>query len=48
MSEPYWKCPICIFEAANEEERLDHLHKMINDPEHRSAQVDEEELIEVN
>lgn len=49
MNVEYWQCPICRFSAANEEEKIDHMRKMVNDPEHKITTKDEleEEIIEI-
>jgi len=42
--EVYWKCPVCGFEAHNEEEKKRHLEETKDDPEHQKAhgQMEEE------
>lgn len=34
MVEPYWKCPVCGFEARNEEEKQKHMQGAENEPAH--------------
>lgn len=37
MAEVYWKCPVCGFEANNEEEKVKHIEETKNDPAHKKA-----------
>lgn len=41
----YWKCPVCGFEAKNEEEKRKHMKDTKDDPEHRKAheEIEKEE-----
>lgn len=37
MAEPHWKCPVCGFEAQNEEEKRKHMEETKDDPKHKEA-----------
>lgn len=34
MAAPYWKCPVCGYEAKNEQEKQEHVKKNANEPAH--------------
>lgn len=41
-----WRCPVCGFEAKNEQEKSEHMRKTAQDPRHKSGSEkdsDEEE-----
>lgn len=37
MADFNWKCPVCGFEAHNEDDKKKHMEETKNEPEHRKA-----------
>lgn len=37
MADVYWTCPVCDYEARDEEEKREHIKETMNDPAHIRA-----------